>query len=309
MNTNQYPQLLLKALFTAKRAGEVILEVYNSDFAVEHKDDDSPLTLADKRSHDIIENALKHPMAINNDKHAKNNLSFPLLSEEGKEIPYNERKGWEYFWLVDPLDGTKEFVKRNGEFTVNIALIHRDRPVLGCIYIPVQDTFYYAAANLGTYMLVNSKIVTDDLTMDKLLSTSKKLPLSVHSKKSILHDNQSTTKENTSLTIVGSRSHATKELSEFVDKIKLKYGEVEFISAGSSLKFCLVAEGKADLYPRFGPTMEWDTAAGQALVEQAGGKVIDIQTKESLRYNKNNLLNPFFIVSGQGFPSSQLEYT
>jgi len=308
MNNNQYTQLLLPTLLAAKRAGEVILEVYNSDFAVEHKDDESPLTLADKRSHEVIMHDLKKLITTNNSKQTINDHTLPILSEEGKGIPYDERKRWEYFWLVDPLDGTKEFIKRNGEFTVNIALIHKDRPVLGCIYIPVQDTFYFAAVSLGSYKLVNSKIVTDDLSMKELLDKSQKLPINANNRESVSHDNQYVPKKNTSLTIVGSRSHATKELSEYVDKIKERYGEVEFISAGSSLKFCLVAEGKAHIYPRFGPTMEWDTAAGQAIVEQAEGRVVDIQTKEPLRYNKNNLLNPFFIVSGQGSLASQLEY-
>lgn len=301
MNANQYPQLLLAALSAAKRAGKVILEVYNSDFAVEQKDDESPLTLADKQSHESILNDLKHSMTARN-------LSFPLLSEEGNDIPYEERKRWEYFWLIDPLDGTKEFVKRNGEFTVNIALVHRDRPVLGCIYIPVQDTFYFAAENLGAYKLVNGQHVTVDVSIKELLGLSQKLPLSADSKKSIHHGNRHAIEKNTPLAVVGSRSHATKELSEFVDTIKEKYGEVEFLSAGSSLKFCLVAEGKADVYPRFGPTMEWDTAAGQAIIEQAEGRVLDIQTKEPLRYNKPSLLNPFFVVSGPRFLASQLEY-
>lgn len=308
MNDNQYAQPLLIALLAAKRAGEDIIGVYNSDFAVEHKDDNSPLTLADKRSHEIIIHELKQPTITNNNEHTMNTPSFPILSEEGKDIHYDERKRWEYFWLVDPLDGTKEFIKRNGEFTVNIALIYRDKPVLGCIYIPVQDVFYFAAVNLGAYMLVNSKIVTDDLSIKTLLDASQRLPLSAHIKKAHSHDNQHTSKKSMSLTIIGSRSHATKELSEFVDKIKERCGEVGFISAGSSLKFCLVAEGKADLYPRFGPTMEWDTAAGQAIVEQAEGRVVDIQTREPLRYNKNTLVNPFFIVSGHGFPFTQLEH-
>ena len=309
MNNNQYAQFLLTALLAAKRAGEVILEVYNSDFAVEHKDDNSPLTLADKRSHEIIVNGLKQPITTNSNEYLLNNPSVPILSEEGKDIPYNGRKGWEYFWLVDPLDGTKEFIKRNGEFTVNIALIHRDKPVLGCIYIPVQDTFYFSAVNLGAYMLANSKIITGDLSIKTLLDISQRLPLSAHTKKAHSHTNQCTSKKNTPLTIIGSRSHATKELSEFVDKIKKRCGKAEFISAESSLKFCLVAEGKADLYPRFGPTMEWDTAAGQAIVEQAEGRVVDMQTKEPLRYNKNTLVNPFFVVSGQGFPFTQLEHS
>lgn len=293
---------LLTAILATKRAGKAILEVYNSDFAVEHKDDNSPLTLADKRSHEIILNELQQPRATNDKENTLNNPLLPVLSEEGKDISYDERKRWEYFWLVDPLDGTKEFIKKNGEFTVNIALIHKDQPVLGCIYIPVQDSFYFAVVNLGAYLLVNSKIVTGDLTIQKLLDASQKLPSNVSTRKSGLHNNQNITNKQHLLTVVGSRSHATKELTEFVDKIKEKCGEVEFISAGSSLKFCLVAEGKADLYPRFGPTMEWDTAAGQAIVEQSGGRVVDISAKGPLKYNKNNLMNPFFLVSGQGYP-------
>ncbi len=278
MDNIQYTPLLLTALIAARHAGEATLEVYNSDFAVEHKDDKSPLTLADKRSHEIIMNDLSKP--------THNNPTLPILSEEGRDIPYDERRGWESFWLVDPLDGTKEFIKRNGEFTVNIALMHTNKPVLGVIYVPVTDTFYFAAVSIGAYKLTDTKIVTDNMSVDKLLDKSQKLPVSANNKKA-------------PLTIIGSRSHGTKESSEFIERMKEKHGEVEIISAGSSLKFCLVAEGMADVYPRFGPTMEWDTAAGQAIVEQAEGSVIDIQTKEPLGYNKRNLLNPFFIVTGQ----------
>jgi 3'(2'), 5'-bisphosphate nucleotidase len=286
MDNMQHTQLILTALLAAKRAGEAILEVYNSDFAVERKDDNSPLTLADKRSHEIIMDDLRKTVAIKNSKHTHNNLTLPILSEEGRDIPYDERKVWGYFWLVDPLDGTKEFIKRNGEFTVNIALIHKNNPVLGVIYVPVKDTFYFAATSIGAYKLTNTKIVTGKLSMKELLDKSQRLPISTNDKKA-------------SLTIIGSRSHATKEFSEFIEHMKEKHGEVELISAGSSLKFCLVAEGIADVYPRFGPTMEWDTAAGQVIVEQVEGRVIDIQTKEPLRYNKRNLLNPFFIITGQ----------
>ena len=278
MDNIQYTQLLLTAILAARRAGEATLDVYNSDFAVEHKDDKSPLTLADKRSHEIIMNDLR--------RSTHNNPTLSILSEEGRDIPYDERKGWEYFWLVDPLDGTKEFIKRNGEFTVNIALMHANKPVLGVIYVPVKDTFYFAAVSIGAYKLTNTKIVTDNISVDELLNKSQKLPISANNKKA-------------PLTIIGSRSHGTKEFSEFVECMKEKHGEVEIISAGSSLKFCLVAEGIADVYPRLGPTMEWDTAAGQAIVEQAEGSVIDIQTKKPLRYNKPNLLNPFFIVTRQ----------
>jgi 3'(2'), 5'-bisphosphate nucleotidase len=280
MNKIQYDKLILTAIIAAKRAGEAILEVYGSDFAVEQKDDKSPLTLADKRSHEIIMDVLQQTITVNNS-------TVPILSEEGKEIPYDERKKWEYFWLVDPLDGTKEFVKRNGEFTVNIALIHKHKPVLGIIYIPVKDVFYFAAINFGTYKLENSEILTGDLSIKELIDKSEKLPLNNNNK--------------TSLTVIGSRSHTSEEFSEFVRRLNEKYKNVEFISSGSSLKLCLVAEGIADVYPRFGPTMEWDTAAGQAIAEQAKCTVMDTQTNEPLSYNKNNLLNPFFIVSRQGF--------
>jgi len=275
----QYEKLILTTLLAAKRAGEAILDVYGSDFAVEQKDDKSPLTLADKRSHDIIMDILEQTIIVNN-------CTVPVLSEEGRGIPFDERKEWEYFWLVDPLDGTKEFVKRNGEFTVNIALIQKHKPVLGTIYIPVKDVFYFAAISFGTYKLENSENLIDNLSIKELLDKSQRLPLT-NSKKS-------------SLTVIGSRSHTSEEFSGFVKLLNEKYGKVEFISSGSSLKLCLVAEGKADVYPRFGPTMEWDTAAGQSIVEQAEGRVMDIQTREPLRYNKENLLNPFFIVSRQG---------
>ncbi len=279
----QYEELILTALLAAKRAGEAILDVYGSDFAVEHKDDKSPLTLADKRSHEIIMDVLEQTITVNNG-------TVPVLSEEGRGIPFDERKEWEYFWLVDPLDGTKEFVKRNGEFTVNIALIWNHKPVLGIIYIPVKDVFYFAAIDFGTYKLENSESLfdnsVDNLSIKELLDKSQRLPLTNNNK--------------SSFTVIGSRSHTSEEFSEFVKLLNEKYGEVEFISSGSSLKLCLVAEGEADVYPRFGPTMEWDTAAGQAIVEQAEGSVMDIQTREPLRYNKEDLLNPFFIVSRQG---------
>ena len=280
MDTIQYDKLILTTILAAKRAGEAILEVYDSDFAVEQKDDKSPLTLADKRSHEIIENVLEQTVTANNS-------TVPILSEEGKEIPYDERIKWEYFWLVDPLDGTKEFVKRNGEFTVNIALIHKHKPVLGIIYIPVKDVFYFATINFGAYKLENSGILTENLSIEELIDKSQKLPLNSNDK--------------TTLTVIGSRSHTSEEFTEFVKQLNQKHENVEFISSGSSLKLCLVAEGKADVYPRFGPTMEWDTAAGQAIVEQAKCTVMEAETNEPLNYNKSNLLNPFFIVSGQGY--------
>lgn len=291
MNSHEYTINLIVSLLAAKAAGDAILEVYDRDFDVEHKDDGSPLTLADRCSHEIIVDYLKTLPPE----------QLPVLSEEGKDIPYEERKNRDYYWLVDPLDGTKEFIKRNGEFTVNIALIHKDRPVFGVIYIPVKDTFYFASEGFGAYKLEGSGKVeslkfgvkADEEVIKDLLSEiikdSTGLPVTGKGLPS--------TSYRSGITIIGSRSHVTKEFEEFVDEMKKKYAEVEFISAGSSLKFCLVAEGKADIYPRFGPTMEWDTAAGQAILEQAGGCVLDVETKKRMSYNKENLLNHWFIAS------------
>lgn len=267
------PQLLT----VSHEAGRAILEVYNSDFAVEQKDDKSPLTLADRRSHEIIAGKLASLHAF----------KLPILSEEGRTMSYEERKVWDTFWLVDPLDGTKEFVKRNGEFTVNIALIQNGCPLLGVIYIPVKDIFYFAAEGLGAYSLelCNAEIPT---SIEDLLKISSRLPLVPLSSGLASHLSH--------VTVIGSRSHMSPETEQFINTLKARYQEVDFLAAGSSLKFCLVAEGKADVYPRFGPTMEWDTAAGQAIVEQAGGRVLRAGSQEPLSYNKENLLNPSFIV-------------
>ena len=239
-------------------AGQAILEVYDSDFSVEQKDDKSPLTLADKRSHEIISEFL----------HAR--YPYPVLSEEGKNIPCAERKNWECFWLVDPLDGTKEFIKRNGEFTVNIALIEGGRPVLGVIYQPVADLLYYAVQGEGSFKVEGG--------------SGEKLPLR---------------RKKDNLTVVGSRSHGSKAFDDYVEVLRSQYGTCAFISAGSSLKFCLVAEGRADIYPRLAPTMEWDTAAGQIIVEEAGGLVLEAKSRTPLRYNKESLLNPHFVAFGK----------
>jgi len=286
---NTLSTLLLAALITAKEAGRAIIEIYQSGFDVQYKNDHSPLTIADKRSHEIIvaylANQTSHPLG-----------ELPVLSEEGKKIPFKERSKWKYFWLVDPLDGTKEFVKRNGEFTVNIALINHSRPVLGVIFVPDKNVLYFAAENLGAYKCDRSDIVeliSETIAVNKkaelfrtIIDGSSKLPL--YDSQSIPHDSQ--------ITIVGSRSHPTEELNEFVKTMRKKYDQVRFISAGSSLKLCMVAEGNADIYPRLGPTMEWDIAAGQAIVEQAHGSVLNSETDEPLQYNKENLLNPWFIV-------------
>lgn len=266
-------ELLLVAINASLRAGEAIMEVYGTDdFQVETKADNTPLTLADKRSHDAIEQALA-------------SLKLPILSEEGMDIPYEERNSWEYYWLNDPLDGTKEFVKRNGEFTVNIALIHNHRPVLGVIYAPVPQLLYFAAEDFGCYRHYdkNSKpgIVHTDL--NELVAASNRLPLSLPRRQ---------------FTVVASRSHMSEETVEYIEKLRDMHGPIAFASSGSSLKLCLVAEGTADVYPRFAPTMEWDTAAGQAIAELAGKWVIDYSTDQPLRYNKPELRNNWFIVGG-----------
>lgn len=241
----------------AKEAGKAILDVYKKGFTVEEKNGQGPLTEADKRSHEIITT------------HLANRYAYPILSEEGNAVPYNVRKTWRFFWLIDPLDGTKEFIKRNGEFTVNISLVHKDRPVCGVIYAPVKDVLYHAKSGGGAYKIEAGR--------------TEKLPLG---------------KRPDRLTIVGSRSHQTTEFEEYIKIMRETFGDLDFISAGSSLKFCLVAEGLADIYPRLGPTMEWDTAAGQVIVEEAGGQVVRQGGGGPLRYNKEELKNPNFIVFG-----------
>lgn len=280
MKANGYNVFLVEAIEAALKAGQVILEVYHSEFAVEHKADNSPLTRADRKSHELLMAALK-------------SFRIPILSEEGQEIPYTDRKTWERLWIIDPLDGTKEFIKRNDEFTVNIALVEFGLPKLGVVYAPVKDRLYFAAGNLGAYRLDNplgtdgpDRIGGNDHDPDKmlhrLLVNATRLPAGKRPKKPFI--------------IVGSRSHANPDLEKFVEEKRREHGEVELITAGSSLKICMVAEGLADMYPRLGPTCEWDTAAGQAVAEMAGAKLLDYKTGEPLKYNRPDLLNPWFIV-------------
>lgn len=247
-------------------AGIEILKVYNSDFAIESKDDRSPLTQADKNAHAVIAAKLDQ-------------TAYPVLSEEGSQTPYEERKNWSKFWMVDPLDGTKEFIKRNGEFTVNIALIDGGKAVLGAIYVPVKDVLYLGAEGQGAFKIeAYSKL--NEINEASLFKSGNQLPK----------------KYSRPYTMVGSRSHMSDETLEFMEEIKQEHSEVEVMSVGSSLKLCMLAEGKADVYPRFAPTMEWDTAAGQAIVEAAGGSVVDWGTKEALKYNRENLRNNWFLA-------------
>ena len=274
----QHDIFLVSSIQAALAAGQAVLDVYQSDFEVEVKADQSPLTMADRQSHAIIKSDLS--------RHG-----IPIISEEGRDIPYHERKQWDTIWIVDPLDGTKEFVKRNGEFTVNIALIRDVYPVLGVVYAPVPDVLYFASWKIGAYKVTRASQWVDasrehenspEQWLDVMLPRARKLP-----------DDQPQGKP---YTIVGSRSHGGAELAAFVERTRAEKGNLEFIQAGSSLKICLVAEGVADIYPRLGPTMEWDTAAGQAVAECAGADVYAYEGRERLRYNKENLLNPWFVV-------------
>ena len=255
------------AITASINAGRAILEVYNSDnFDLEFKKDNSPLTLADRKAHNIIMEHLTE-------------TGIPVLSEEGKDILFEERKNWKQFWLVDPLDGTKEFVKKNGEFTVNIALIENGKPVMGVIYVPVTDVLYYGEAGNGSFIVENALKYK---SFHEIALSARRLPEG---------NNDETFK------VVASRSHINAETEEFIGNLKAKHPNIEIVSKGSSLKLCLIAEGKADIYPRFGPTSEWDTGAGHAIILASGGKVVlaEDESKE-LIYNKENILNPYFIA-------------
>jgi 3'(2'), 5'-bisphosphate nucleotidase len=246
-----------KVCAIARDAGSAIMEIYAGEFDVELKGDNSPLTCADRASHQVIVEGLQEATP-----------DIPILSEEGRDIPYVERAAWSRFWLVDPIDGTKEFIKRNGEFTVNIALVEDGRVTAGVVYVPAQDTMYFGRLGAGAW---------------KIEGNQEPVKITVRA-----------TDESLGLTVVMSRSHPSPELEEFLREIKV----AEAMPVGSSLKLCVVAEGKADLYPRLGPTMEWDTAAGHAVVEAAGGTVTQVHGAPLL-YNKENLLNPYFIVRGR----------
>lgn len=259
-------ELLKLAIEAAVNAGKEIIEIYKNDFDVELKDDSSPLTIADKNANSIINLYL-----------IKTNI--PIISEENKQTDYSIRKEWDLCWIVDPLDGTKEFIKKNGEFTVNIALIKNNKPILGIIYVPVtKELFYGNSDTKKAYKLT----VYEYFDSDELYSQSDKI---------IRIPNQ----DQNHLRIVGSRSHMNKETEEFVRSMEKQNNKINIVSKGSSLKFCIVAEGKADIYPRFAPTMEWDTAAGHAICNAVGIQIIDKNTNKELLYNKENLLNPSFI--------------
>lgn len=253
-------ELKMKELIQVSiEAGQEIMKIYIKDFNVELKADESPLTEADKAANTVIVNALKDLYP-----------NIPIISEENKLLEFEERKDWEYCWLVDPLDGTKEFIKKNGEFTVNIALIHHQAIVAGVVFVPAQNKVFYAIKDQGAFLIDNG-------SEPQLLRIR---PIA----------------EDGVLKVVGSRSHNSKEVDDYVAELRKSYSEIEFVAAGSSLKFCLIAEGKADVYPRLAPTMEWDTGAGQIVASEAGAEVLRFPEMTPLDYNKENLLNPHFIV-------------
>ncbi len=251
----------------AVEAGKKILEVYSQDFSVQTKADESPLTLADLNSHEAIVAAL-------------GNEGIPILSEEEKTLPFNERKEWNKFLLIDPLDGTKEFVKKNGEFTVNIALIENGEPIAGVVFVPVTGKMYYGNSD-GSYCFTMSE---NDNNIEALMKNAYQLPLA---------------QDDNTYTVVASRSHNTPETEKFIEEKRKVHGDINIVSAGSSIKLCLVAEGRAQVYPRLAPTMEWDTGAGHAVAKFAGCRVYNYETGEDLKYNKENLLNPWFVVEKQ----------
>ena len=266
--------LLLEAINASLRAGEKILEVYKSeDYEVQFKKDKSPLTLADRKADNIISEMLSV-------------TGIPYFSEEGKKTPFEERTGWERYWLVDPLDGTKEFINRIGEFTVNIALIEKQTPVIGVVFVPVIKQLYFAEKQTGSFTIENVFEKEIFSSFHKLVAKAKK----IESNRVI---------EN--FRIVGSRSHLSPETSDYIGKLQQQYGKAEVVTKGSSLKICLVAEGKADIYPRLGPTMEWDTAAGHAIALYAGCSVLQFNSGDPLVYNKPDLLNPWFVVKSMAF--------
>ena len=250
--------LALEVVKIAEKAGQEIINIYNStDQQIEYKSDQSPLTIADRNANQIISQNLE-----------KLDIQFPIISEENESVDFEVRKNYDYYWLVDPLDGTKEFIKRNGEFTVNIALIHHGKVILGVVYAPYLDEMFWAAEGEGAYLIENG--------------INQKLSASAFSFK----DN--------ALNIVCSRSHLNPKTQEFVDK----FNQPSLVPKGSSLKFTIIAKGEAHLYPRLAPTMEWDTAAAQIVLEEAGGQVLNAETNTPLRYNKKELLNPHFIAYG-----------
>jgi 3'(2'), 5'-bisphosphate nucleotidase len=255
------------AIEAVLEAGSIIIEIYRKDFKIAFKEDESPLTIADQEANFRIEKIL-------------NNTLIPIISEESRQLPYEQRKDWRYCWIVDPLDGTKEFIKKNDEFTVNIALVENGKPIMGVIFAPALNELYYG--NILEAKGYKAKVNPGDT-------------LKIVRENALLITPHQDTKK---YRVVGSRSHMNDDTLLFVDQLKEKSNKkIDIVSKGSSLKLCLVAEGSADAYPRFAPTMEWDIAAGHAICNAVGLKVLQQNSEEELKYNKENLLNPYFLVN------------
>lgn len=268
-----YQLFLHQSIIAAVLAGDEILKIYDTNFDVELKEDKTPVTNADKKSSDKIIEILQE-------------FNIPILSEEGEITDFEIRKKWDKLWIVDPLDGTKEFVKRNGEFTVNIALVENNVPTLGVIYSPVFKDLYFAAKNIGAFKINRHDFIPfveniKQSSFEDLLRVSKQLPLEQSRKNYV---------------VVASRSHMSSETYYHIEDLKLHHSNVEIVSTGSSIKMCWVAEGIADEYPRFGPTMEWDTAAGQAILTEAQCVLLDFKTNTPMKYNREELLNNWFVA-------------
>jgi len=284
-SANPLEPLLSVALRATARAFPEILSVYGGSFKVDTKADRSPVTEADRRSNQVITDELSR------------GSPYPILSEEGRSIPFSERRDWQRFWVVDPLDGTKEFVKRNGEFTINIALVEGTVPVLGAVYAPLPDILYFAwedgSPRGGSYRLEGFSELAGQLPEDlgeRAVERAVKLP----PREPFGFDE---THKNESITVIGSRSHRGPRFTDYVRELEQRYAErVRIRTSGSALKPCLVADGTANIYPRFGPTMEWDTAAPHAVVRGVGKCMVAFESGRELVYNKEQLVNPSFLV-------------
>ncbi len=265
IDLNNLLNLVLKASI---EAGNKIMEYYGDNLEVELKNDQSPLTMADKSSNEVINSYIKQ-------------TEIPIISEENEKINYQDRKGWEWFWLVDPLDGTKEFIKKREEFTVNVALMRRDTPVLGVVYAPAKKELFFAHEGIGSFRSNVSMYKTD------ITENAVKMEQQIIAK-------------GDSLGVVVSKSHLSKETEQYVEILKEKWGDISYKSYGSSYKICMVAKGEAYIYPRLGPTMEWDVAASHAIALYAGCNISKFPSLDKMQYNKENLLNPWFIVYNEG---------
>lgn len=285
MENKNLKTLLQTALLASLEAGEEIMCIYTDpkqDFGIERKADNSPLTLADKASHRVIMNYLAATL-------------IPVLSEEGRHLPYEERSGWDCLWVVDPQDGTKEFIKKNGEFTVNVALVQRGAPVLGVVYVPATRVLYYGIVGEGAWKCT-VPVLGSGLPEAGSLAAFLSQGAPSDGKAPFGGEQLPVGRGHDVFTVVASRSHMSPETQAYIQEMERVHGQVRTVSSGSSIKICLVAEGVADAYPRYAPTMEWDTAAGDAVARAAGRAVRNAENGKPLLYNKPDLLNPWFLV-------------